>query len=411
MATRSVDYLLIGGGVAAAACAEELRRSGAEGSVVVVGREEDPPYNRPPLSKEYLAGRSSRDDALFKPASWWQDNDVELLTRKSVMKVDPHERLAKLPGGDELRFDKALLATGANVQRLRGVEGTDNDGVHYLRAFGNADAIRADAQEAERVVLIGGSWIGCEVAATLAAAGKPCSLVMMEDVTVRDHLGPEVGGFVQRLLEEHGVEVHAGDVVERLEADEGHVARVVTRGGLAIDAQCVVIGAGVQPDVLLARSAGIELGSSGGFACSASLETSVPGVWAAGDAAEWDSPLHGRPARVEHWDVALEHGRAAARAMLGRRGASAEVVPYFWSDLADWAKLEYVGLETGAPVIRGSLDDGDFTAFYLADDGRLVGAATVGRREELTHARRLVHMRATPDRALLEDVDGDLGAV
>ena len=411
MATRSVDYLLIGGGVAAAACAEELRREGADGSVVVVGREEDPPYNRPPLSKEYLAGRSSREDAFFKPASWWQDNDVELLVRKSVMKIDPDERVAKLPGGDELRFERALLATGANVRRLRDVEGTDNDGVHYLRAFGNADAIRADADDAEHVVLIGGSWIGCEVAATLASAGKRCSLVMMEECTVRDHLGPEVGVFVQRLLAEHGVEVHASDEVDRLEGADGRVTRVVTRGGVSIDAQCVVIGAGVQPDVLLARSAGVEVGETGGFACSASLETSLPGVWAAGDVAEWDSPLHGRRARVEHWDVALEHGRIAARAMLGKRRATAEVVPYFWSDLADWAKLEYVGLETGTPVIRGSLEDGDFTAFYLADDGRLVGAATVGRREELTHARRLIHMRATPDRALLEDGDGDLSEV
>jgi 3-phenylpropionate/trans-cinnamate dioxygenase ferredoxin reductase subunit len=411
LATRDVDYLLIGGGVAAAACAEELRRSGADGSIVVVGREEDPPYDRPPLSKEYLAGASSREDALFKPAAWWLDNDIELLVRKSVMKVDPDERVAKLPGGDELRFAQALLATGANVRRLRDVEGTDADGVHYLRAFANADAIRADAESAERVVLIGGSWIGCEVAATLASMGKQCSLVMMEDVTVRDHLGPEVGRFVQRLLEAHGVEVHADDEVERLEADGERVARVVTRGGLSIDAQCVVIGAGVQPDVLLARSVGVEIGSTGGFACSQSLETSLPGVWAAGDVAEWDSPLHGRPARVEHWDVALEHGRVAARAMMGKRGATAEIVPYFWSDLADWAKLEYVGLETGTPVIRGSLDDGDFTAFYLADDGRLVGAATVGRREELTHARRLIHTRATPDRALLGDMDGDLSEV
>jgi 3-phenylpropionate/trans-cinnamate dioxygenase ferredoxin reductase subunit len=405
---RRVDYLLIGGGAAAASCAETLRAEGADGSIVVVGREADPPYERPPLSKGYLAGRAARDDALLKPSGWWEDNGVELLARTSVMKIDPDARVAKLPGGDELRFERALLATGANVRRLR-VEGTDADGIHYLRAFANADAIRADAAAAERVVLIGGAWSGCEVAATLAAGGAQCSLVMMEGVSCENHVGREVGEFVQRLLEERGVEVHCGEEVERLEADsDGRVARVVTRSGLSIDCGCVVVGAGVQPDVLLARSAGIELGETGGFACSSSLETSLPGVYATGDAAEYDSALHGRRARVEHFEVAVEQGKTAALAMLGRSVAH-ETVPYFWSDLADWATLEYVGLETGTPVIRGSIDDGDFTAFYVADDGRLVGAATVGRGDELEHAKRLIGGRARPDPAVL--LEGDLAAV
>lgn len=409
MAERSVDFLLIGGGIAAASCADTLRAEGAEGSIVVVGREEDPPYNRPALSKDYLAGSTGRDDALFKPADWWAGQDVELLTRKSVMKIDPDERVAKLPGGDELRFGKALLATGANVRRLR-VEGTDNDGVHYLRAFGNADAIRADAVDADRVVLVGGSWIACEVAATLAASGTPCSLVMLEDVCCENHLGAEVGRFVQSLLEEHGVEVHGGRGVERLDGADGRVTRVVASGGLSIDCGAVVIGAGVQPDVLLARSAGLDLGVTGGFACSASLETSLPGVFAAGDAAEFDSPLHGRPARVEHWNVAIEHGRTAARGMLGRPGAH-EVVPYFWSDLADWAKLEYVGIEAGEAVVRGSIEDGDFTAVYLGEAGRVVGAVTVGRAEDLAAAKELIAARATPDRAGLGDEGTDLASL
>jgi 3-phenylpropionate/trans-cinnamate dioxygenase ferredoxin reductase component len=409
MATRSVDYLLIGGGIAAVSAAEALREEGADGSIVVVAREADPPYERPPLSKDYLAGRSGRDDAVLKPASWWEDNDIELLVRTSVMKVDPDERIAKLPGGDELRFDKALLATGANVRRLR-ADGTDSDGIHYLRAFGNADAIRADAEQAERVVLIGGSWIGCEVAATLAAAGKQCSIVMMEDVTTETHLGREVGSFVQRTLEERGVEVHGGEELERFEASDGRVSRVVTTSGLSIDCGCVVIGAGVQPDVLLARSAGLDLGERGGFACSASLETSLPGVFAAGDVAEYDSPLHGRPARVEHFEVAAAHGRTAALGMLGRP-VEHRVVPYFWSDLSDWATLEYVGIEAGEPVIRGSLDDGDFTAFYLAGDGRVVGAATVGRSDDLAHAQRMIAQRVAPDRNALAAGDGDLATL
>ena len=409
MAQRSVDYLLIGGGVAAATCAETLRAEGADGSIVVVGREEDPPYERPPLSKEYLAGRSSREDALLKPADWWASQEIEVLTRKSVMKIDAAERVAKLPGGDELKFDRALLATGANVRRLR-VEGTDNDGIHYLRAFGNADAIRDDAASAERVVLVGGSWIACEVAATLATAGHTVSLLMLEEVCCENHLGPEVGRFVQELLESHGVEVHARAQVERFEGADGRVARVVASGGLSIDCQCVVIGAGVVPDVLLARSAGAELGERGGFSCSSSLETSVPGVFAAGDAAEYDSPLHGRPARIEHYEVAAEHGRTAARGMLGRPVAH-EVMPYFWSDLSDWATLEYVGIETGTPVVRGSVDDGDFTAVYVDDDGRVVAAATVGRSDDLEAAKKLIADRAAPDRAALADEGTELAAL
>ena len=410
MAARPVDFLLIGGGVAAATCAEALRAEGADGSIVVVGREEDPPYERPPLSKGFLAGASSRSDALLKPESWWADNDVELLTRKSVMKIDAGERVAKLPGGDELRFERALLATGANVRRLR-VDGTDNDGIHYLRAFGNADAIRADAAEAERVVLVGGSWIACEVAATLVTAGHAVSLVMLEEVCCENHLGREVGRFVQDALESHGVEVHGGCQVERFEGtSEGRVARVVASGGLSIDCGCVVIGAGVVPDVLLARSAGLELGSAGGFACSSSLETSVPGVFAAGDAAEFDSPLHGRPARIEHFEVAAAHGATAAKAMLGQ-SVIHDVVPYFWSDLSDWATLEYVGIEAGEPVVRGSIDDGDFTAVYLGDGGRVVGAATVGRGDDLEAVQELVRKRATPDRAALADEGTELGSL
>ena len=407
---REVDFLLIGGGAAAAACAETLRAQGADGSIVVVGREQEPAYERPLLSKGYLAGSVARSDALLKPASWWTEQRVELLGRQSVMKIDAGERVAKLPG-EEVRFGRALLATGANVRRLR-VEGADHDGIHYLRAFGNADGIRADAvHSGGRVVLVGGSWIGCEVAATLSSLGVPCSLVMLEEVCCENHVGPEVGRFVQSQLESHGVEIHSRSEVARFEGDaEGRVARVVTGDDRSIDCSAVVIGAGVVPDVLLARSAGTEVGETGGFACSAALETSVPGVFAAGDACEYDSALHGRRARVEHWEVALGQGRTAALGMLGRPAAFEEV-PYFWSDLSDWATLEYVGIERGTPVIRGSVDDGDFTAVYLGDDGRVVGAATVGRGADLEDAKRMILGRVAPDPTALGDAETPLRAV
>jgi len=170
------DYLLVGGGLAAASCAVALREGGAEGSIVVVGREPEAPYNRPPLSKDYLRGESSREQALVQPPSWWAANDVELLTRTSVMRIDPGERTARLSTKEDVSFGKALLATGANVRRLR-VEGSDLEGIHYVRAFGNSDALAADSKDAERVVIVGGSYLGCELAASPTVWPKPRSSV------------------------------------------------------------------------------------------------------------------------------------------------------------------------------------------------------------------------------------------
>jgi 3-phenylpropionate/trans-cinnamate dioxygenase ferredoxin reductase subunit len=406
---RSVDFLLIGGGIACARCAQTLRKEGAEGSILVVGREADPPYARPPLSKEYLAGTMGKDVVQDVEDGWWQENGVELLTRTSVMKLDSGERAAKLSTREEVGFGKALLATGANVRRLR-ADGGDLDGIHYLRSYANAEAIRADAQPGRRAVLVGGSYIGCEVAATLTTLGVECTILMQEDVTFAPQFGEEIGGFFQRLLESHGITAHGGDSLERYEGDEGRVRKVVSQNGLELECDFVVVGAGVMPDVMLARGAGLELGEGGGVACSSRLETSVPGIYAAGDMCEYDSPLHGEAVRIEHWDVAAEHGKTAARNMLDA-DVPHEVVPYFWSELSDWAKLEYVGAGSGdTQVIRGSLDDGEFTGFSL-DGDRVVAAVTVGRPEDLMHARRWIAERGGPARAALADTRTDLAGV
>ncbi len=411
MAERAVDHLLIGGGLAAANCARWIREEGGlDGSVLLVGRENDPPYNRPPLSKKYLGDQESREDILFRPDEWWAEQKIDLLTRTSVMKLDPEARRAKLSNGDEIVFDKALLATGANVRRLRAEHG-DLDGIHYLRTIPTSDAISADASQAERVVMIGGSFISCEVAATLTARGKKCALVMLEDVTFERVYGKEVGGFFQRVLEEHGVEIHAAESLARFEGEGGRVTHVVTESGLSLEAGCVVIGAGVIPDVTLAKAAGLELGESGGVQCSSRLETSVPGIYAAGDICEYDSVVHGRSLRVEHWDVAFNQGKTAGLNMLGRDVAHEEI-PYFFSDLADWASSEYVGPGSGDPVIRGSMDDGEFTAFYVdPDSGAVTAALTVGRSDDMDHARRFIREKTAPDRAKLADTGTDLGGL
>jgi 3-phenylpropionate/trans-cinnamate dioxygenase ferredoxin reductase subunit len=210
MADREVDFLLIGGGMASAHCAAELRRRGAEGSILLVGREPEPPYERPPLSKDYLRGDSERADAFVKPPEWYEQNGVELRTGANVMSLDAGARTAKLQGGEEVAFGKVLLATGAMVNILR-VEGAGNEGIHYLRAFGNADAIRTEAEAAEHVVLIGGSYIGTEVAASLTAKGVKCTIVMMEDVALSRTFGEPAGRWFQQRLEERGVTVLGGE--------------------------------------------------------------------------------------------------------------------------------------------------------------------------------------------------------
>jgi 3-phenylpropionate/trans-cinnamate dioxygenase ferredoxin reductase subunit len=409
VARRKVDHLLIGGGLAAGNCARWLREGGGEGSILLVGREADPPYNRPPLTKGFLRGVEPREDVLFRSDDWWEEQRIELQLRTSVMKLDAGERVAQLSNKDEIEFGNALLATGSNVRRLR-VDGCELDGIHYIRTFGNSETLRADAEQAERVVIIGGSYIGTEVAASLTAAyGDKCAIVMLEDVTLERWFGKEVGGFFQGVLEEHGVEIHGGDELERFEGSDGRVRKVVTKGGLELDCDLVVIGAGVTPDVSLAKAAGLELGEAGGVLCSAGLESSVPGIFAAGDICEYDSPVHGRRMRIEHWDVAFSQGKTAGLNMLGQ-GIEHDVVPYFFSDLADWSSMEYVGPGSGETVVRGSLADGDFTAFYV-DDGRVTAALTVGRSDDLEPAQRFIVERTSVDPAALADESTDLASL
>jgi 3-phenylpropionate/trans-cinnamate dioxygenase ferredoxin reductase subunit len=410
-AERRVEYLLIGGGLASGNCARWLREEGAGGSILLVGREPDLPYNRPPCSKEYLRGEESREQVLFRPADWYGEQQVEALTRVSVMKLDLEARRAELSDRQVVTFDNALLATGANVRRLS-VPGSELAGIHYLRTLSNSDAIREDAA-GKRVVLIGGSYIACEVAASLTKLGSSCTLVMLEPVVLSRGFGEQAGRFFQSRLEEHGIVVHGEDELERFEGSDGRITKVVTKAGRELDADAAIIGAGVNPDVMLARAAGLPLGQGGGVLADSRLETQVPGVYVAGDIAEYDSVVNHRRLRVEHWDVAFNMGKTVALNMLGRDQPH-DVVPYFFSDLSDWASLEYVGpaAKWDAEVVRGSIDDPEFSVWYL-DAGRVAGALSVGRSDDLEHARRLISSAAeVGERAPeLEDLSTDLAGI
>jgi 3-phenylpropionate/trans-cinnamate dioxygenase ferredoxin reductase component len=408
-ARREVEFLIVGGGMAGAHCAAELRKQGADGDVVLVGREPHPPYERPPLSKEYLRAESSEDDALVHPPEWYGENGVELLTGTNVMSLDTGERVAKLQTKEEISFKQALVATGADVNILR-VDGTELDGIHYLRTFKTSDEIREDAEDADHVILIGGSFIGTEVAASLTAKGKRCTIVMMEEIATSQAFGEEVGRYFHDVLSSNGVELVGGDSLEAF-MGEGRVSAVRTQSGRKIEGDMVVVGAGVHPDVRLAGKAGLEVDD--GIVCDERLQTSVEGIYAAGDLCSYQSTVHGRRLRVEHWDVALQQGQYAARAMLGEQEPY-RVVPYFFSDLADWTSLEYVGpAEKWDEIVwRGDRDAGEFTAWYL-DGGKVAAALTVGRSDDLMAARRLIESGADVSgaRDALADVDSDLDAV
>ena len=412
MADRHVDYALIGGGLASGNCARWLREAGADGSILLIGREADLPYNRPPCSKGYLQNKESRAETLFRPPDWYEEQNVEALTRVSAKRLVISDRTIELSNGQEVSFDKALIATGSGVRRVL-VPGAELEGIHYLRTLGNSDAIRADGA-GKRVVLIGGSYIATEVAASLTELGSSCSLVMLEPVALSRGFGEQAGRFFQERLEEHGIEVLGDDELDSFDGAGGRVTHVITKRGRRIDADVVVVGVGAVPDVRLSRTAGLEIGALGGVVVDSRLQTAVAGIFAAGDVAEYESVVHGgRSLRIEHWDVAFNQGKTAALNMLGQDQPH-DVVPYFFSDLSDWAALEYVGPagEWEQEVVRGSIDDGEFTIFYLKD-GRVAAALAVGRSDDLEHAGRLLSTGAgVQDRVHeLEDLSSDLGAI
>lgn len=393
------DVLLIGGGIASASAAKELRERGFDGSILIATRELDPPYHRPPITKGYLQRREDRESTLVHPQTWYDEHDVEVRTRAAVMDLDLDERAAKI-GRERVGFDRALVATGAGVRRLQ-VDGGQRDGIHYLRALPNADKLHGALDGAERVVVVGGSYIATEVAASLTVLGKRCTIVMQEELPLERGFGPVAGRFAHDLLTAHGIEILAGADVSAFEGEgeDGAVRAVACADGRRAQADLVVVGVGATPDVLLARKAGLSLGASGGVACDAQLRTSADGIWAAGDMCEYESVRDGRRVRIEHEEVAAAQGRHVARAMLGSDEPYADV-PYFWSDLADWATLEYVGNAAAGwdeEIVHGDPAGGAFSVWFLAD-GVLAATLAVGRTDDVELAGALIVARADAGR-------------
>ena len=399
MTEPAYDILLIGGGIASASAAAELRERGFEGSILLATRELDPPYHRPPITKGYLQQREDRESTLIHPEAWYAEHDVEVRTRAGVMDIDLEARTAKI-GREIVGFGKALVATGAGVRRLQ-AEGGQRDGIHYLRALPNADKLHGALEGAERVVVVGGSYIATEVAASLTVLGKQCTLVMQEELPLERGFGPVAGQFAYDLLTSHGIEIVAGADVSAFEGEgeDGPVTAVLCADGRRVEADLVVVGVGATPDVMLAKKAGLELGETGGVVCDQRLQTSVEGIFAAGDMCEYDSVRDGRRVRIEHEEVAAAQGRHAARAMLGSDEPYADV-PYFWSDLADWATLEYVGNAAAGwddEIVHGDPSAGAFSVWYMQED-RLTAALAVGRTDDIELAAALIVAGADAER-------------
>jgi 3-phenylpropionate/trans-cinnamate dioxygenase ferredoxin reductase subunit len=398
----SDTYVIVGAALAGAKAAETLREEGFDGRVVLVGNEPDRPYERPPLSKDYLRGESEREAAYVHPASFYEEKDIELRTETTVTAVDLAAR--ELAIGDErLGFGKLLLATGAEPRRLP-VPGAELDGVHYLRSFGDSDALRAAIEASSRVAVIGAGWIGAEVAASARQKGLEVCLIEQLDAPLERVLGREVGELYGAIHRDHGVELLTGAAVEAIEGS-GRAERVRLAGGRVVDCDFVVVGIGVAPRTALAEAAKLEVGD--GILVDELLRTSNEHVFAAGDVAGAWHPFFEQRLRVEHWHNALEQGPAAARSMLGKREPY-DRIPYFFSDQYD-VGMEYAGhaTEWDEVVLRGDVDTREFIAFWLKD-GRVLAGMNVNVWDVTDDIQALIRSRGQVDPDRLRDTDTPL---
>jgi 3-phenylpropionate/trans-cinnamate dioxygenase ferredoxin reductase subunit len=398
-------FVIVGAGMAGGKAAETLREEGFDGRVVLVGAEPERPYERPPLSKDYLRGEAEREAAyLQEDPGWYDEHGVELWSSTTVESLDVGNRAVVLSGGERIGYDALLLTTGAEPKRPP-LPGADLEGVHVLRTFVDADALRSVLDAGGRLVVIGAGWIGCEVAASARQKGMEVAIVEPQDLPLQTVLGPELGAFYRDVHAEQGVKLHLGTGVEAIQGSD-RAERVRTGDGTELDADAVVVGVGVAPRTKLAEGV---LDVDNGILVDAALRASVEGVFAAGDVANQDHPLFGR-LRVEHWANALEQGPAAARAMLGQ-DVTYDRVPYFFSDQYD-VGMEYAGHSRKGDevVFRGDPSSREFIAFWLRD-GRVTAGMNVNVWDVNEHLQALVRSGATVDRKRLQDPDVELDAL
>jgi 3-phenylpropionate/trans-cinnamate dioxygenase ferredoxin reductase subunit len=399
----SQRFVIVGASLAGAKAAQALREGGFDGEILLIGAEPEPPYERPPLSKDYLRGESEREKAQVHAEEFYEQQQIELMTGRTVTRVDVQGSAITLDDRRSITYDKLLLATGAEPRKLT-VPGSELDGILYLRTLADADVLRERLGNGGRVAVVGAGWIGSEVAASARQKGLDVTLIDPLALPNERIFGEEVGAFYRDVHADHGVQLALGEGVEAFEG-EGHVRAVRTSSGQVVECDFALVGIGVVPRTQLAADAGLQVDN--GVMVDENLQTSAPTVFAAGDVANAWHPLYGRRIRVEHWANALNQGPAAARSMLGNPAAY-DRIPYFFSDQYD-VGMEYSGFasEWDQVVFRGERDGGEFVAFWLKD-GRVVAGMNVNVWDVNEHVQALIRSRQTVDVRALTDPDTPL---
>jgi len=362
-------FVIVGASLAGAKAAETLRNEGFGGRVVLVGAENDRPYERPPLSKDYLRGEADRDTIYVHEAGFYAEQDIELRLGRTAVELDTSAQEVALDDGERLRYDRLLLATGAEPRRLSS-PGSDLSGIHYLRSVDDADSLRERLDQGGSAVVIGAGWIGAEVAASARQRGLDVTVVEPASVPLERVLGSEVGAIYRDVHSDHGVQLLLGTGVEAFEGD-GSVERVRTTDGRTVDCDLVVVGVGVQPRTQLAEQGGLAIDN--GILVDEHLQSGRPEIFAAGDVANAQHAFYGERVRVEHWDNAINQAPVAARSMLGQ-SAIHDHVPYFFSDQYD-VGMEYSGYPRlwDRVVFRGDPATREFIAFWMQGDHVVAG--------------------------------------
>lgn len=389
--------VIVGANVAGGRAAETLREGGFDGPIVLIGEEPDRPYERPPLSKEIVRGEG--DPAFLREETYYTERQIELRLGTRVTRLDPAGSV-ELDDGSSIGFDTCLVATGARVRTLE-AEGSDLDGIHYLRTLAEARRIAALLDDKPRVVVVGAGFIGAEVASSARMIDCDVAMIEMLPVPLQRVLGDDIGSVYADIHRDHGVQLHLGEGVERFEGS-GRVEAVIGSSGVRYPADLVVVGVGVVPNVELAEDAGIACDN--GIIVDEFCRTSAEKIFAAGDVAKRPDRHSGRSIRIEHFQNAQNQGQAAARSMLGKREPFADV-PWFWSDQYD-VNLQMLGHTSpdAERVLRGSFDERDFIAIYLEGD-RVIAATALNRGKDIAAARRLIERRTPVDRERLADDD------
>jgi 3-phenylpropionate/trans-cinnamate dioxygenase ferredoxin reductase subunit len=396
--TNDQTFVIAGASLAGAKAAETLREEGFDGRLVLVGAEDERPYERPPLSKDYLRGEAGREKVYVHDEAFYSDHDIELRLGRTAVSLDASAGELVLDDGDRLGYDRLLLTIGAEPRRLA-TPGGELDGVHYLRTVEDSDALRERLDRGGAVVVVGAGWIGAEVAASARQRGLEATIVEPASVPLERVLGTEVGAVYRDIHADHGVRLLMGTGVEAFEGD-GAVERVRTSDGGTLDCDFVVVGIGVRPRTELAEQAGLAVGD--GILVDERLQTSAPGIFAAGDVAAAQHPFYGERVRVEHWANALNQGPAAAHGMLGGTAAY-DQLPYFFSDQYD-VGMEYSGFarEWDRVVFRGDPASREFIAFWLAGD-RVLAGMNVNVWDVTDPIQRLIRERVAVDDRRLAD--------